>query len=61
MGWCLDSHCGGIITGSLVWHYPFVVGVNISGAAILLVDFCVWTWLSLWGEIKSVYLHVVQY
>ena len=30
MVWCL-SPCGGSITGSLVWHYPFVLRVNISG------------------------------
>ena len=43
VGWCLDSLCGGSIMGSLICHYPSVVGVNINrGLSPRLT--CVWTW-----------------
>ena len=62
LGWCLDSPCGGSITGSLVWYLSLCSRSSYQRWAILPVDLCVDVvhWLSLCGEIKSVYLHVVQ-
>ena len=31
VGWCLDSPCGGSITGSLNGIYPFVLRINNNG------------------------------
>ena len=60
---CLDRPCGGSVTGSLVWHLSLCSRSYYQWRAILPVDLRVDVVhsLSLWGEIKSVYLHVAQY
>jgi len=60
--WCLDSPCGvGVSTASWFGIYPFVLQSQYQWGDFLPVDLCVDMvhWMSLWGEIKSVYLHVV--
>jgi hypothetical protein len=41
VGWCLDSPCGGSITGSLVWHLSFCSRSQYQCGAILPADVCV--------------------
>ena len=39
VGWCLDSLCGGSITGSLVWHLSLSSRSQYQWGAVLPVDF----------------------
>jgi hypothetical protein len=60
--WFLDSSCGvGVSAGTWFDIYPFVLRSQYQWGAFLPVDMYmdVVHLLSLWGEIKSVYLPVV--
>jgi len=61
-GWCPDSPCGvGVSVGTWFGIGPVVLRFQYKLEASLPIDLCVHVvhWLSLCGEIKSVYLHVV--